>query len=345
MFTRGSAVWSAFVSLILVGCAGVAPTQALKQEALLSLQPVDVHVGISQSELYAAFIPSTAGASGAAACGAVPGLGIFLAAACGGALGAVDAQVNATRAKAAEESVRPLKDRLVDLDFDAHMQASVKRSLEMVPGMQYAGIVVTKTVNNKAYEQRFRASTANAVMFVNVDYHLTTDFSTLEASVRGLIYPRGPAARTAVGQSIALPSGPNEAVLQVKDTVYRSTIFYQAKLPVPAADIAQNVAAWNANDGRLVRAAMQDGIAQLGRLIADDLQRKSGIDASAPASVDVGNGLKARLVAQEPGGRLLRLPDGSLRFEADLSTVASTLAPVPMSAEPIAAAATGTTRP
>ncbi|MDM0058206.1 hypothetical protein [Variovorax fucosicus] len=326
MIACRSAMLAFAVSFVLVGCARIPIAQPVKQEVLAAVQPVEVKVGIAQPELYAAFVRSTAGASGAAACGAVPGFGVLLAAACGGAMGAIDASVNASRAKTAEETVRPLKDQLVEVKFDALMRDSLKRSLETVPGMQLATVDITKTVTDPAHEQTFKASTANAVMFVNVDYHLSTDFSTLEMSIRGLLYPRGAVARKAAGQPAELVAGQNESILALKNAVYRSSIVYRGKLPEPGQDIPKNVAAWNADGGLLLRASMQDGIARVGALLAEDLKRKPGEQLSGVAKIDVGNGLKADLLSQGEGGRLLRQADGTLHFEAKAATAAATLA-------------------
>lgn len=341
MFAIRSAVIPVLASFVFAGCTHLPATQPVKPEVLSALQPVDVKVGIRQAELYAAFVPSTAAATGAAACGAVPGLGILLAAACGGAMGAVDASVNATRAKAAEESVRPLKDELVDVNFDQLMHESLTQSLQSVPGMQLAGIAVTKTVTTEAYEKTFKASTSNAVMFINLDYHMSVDFSTLEVSARGLIYPRGATARKAAKLPTALPTTPSEPVLALQNATYRSSIIYRAKHPASGDDATKNIAAWKADNARMLKAALQDGIAQSTALLAADLQSKHPVYAATTAKVDVPPGLKANMVSQGNTGKLLRYPDGSLHFDAALANIAAAapVAPVSPAVPPTADAA------
>jgi uncharacterized UPF0146 family protein len=323
MFAIRSAVIPVLASFVFAGCTHLPATQPVKPEVLGALQPVEVKVGITQAELYAAFVRSNAAATGAAACGAVPGLGILLAAACGGAMGAVDASVNATRAKAAEESVRPLKDELVDVNFDQLMRESLTQSLQSVPNMQLADVAVTKTVTTEAYEKTFKGSTSNAVMFINLDYHLSPDFSTLEVSARGLIYPRGATARKAAKLPTALSATPSEPALALQNATYRSNIIYRAKHPASGDDATKNIAAWKADNARLLKVALLDGIAQSTALLASDLQSKHPIYAAATANVDTPLGLKANLVSQRNTGKLLRYPDGSLYFDAALANVAA----------------------
>lgn len=338
MFAIRSAVIPVLASFVFAGCTHLPATQPVKPEVLSALQPVEVKVGINQPELYAAFVRSNAGASGAAACAAVPGFGILLAAACGGAFGAVDASVNATRAKAAEESVRPLKDELVDVSFDQLMRESLTQSLQTVPGMQLESVAITKTVTTEAYEKTFKASKSNSVMFINLDYHLSTDFSTLEVSARGLIYPRGATARKAAKLPTAISTTPSEPALALQNATYRSNIIYRAKHPAAGDDATKNIAAWKADNARFLKVALQDGIAQSTALLAADLQSKHPVYAPATAKVDVSPSLKANMVSQGNTGKLLRYPDGSLYFDAALANVVAA-APPAAAASPATVAA------
>ncbi len=302
------------------------------------MQPVEVKVGIAQPELYAAFIPSNFGMGAATACGVIPGIGILLAAACGGAFGAADASVNAERAKTADEMIRPLKDQLVDVNFDQQMHISLQQSLASVPDMQIDGIAVTKTVNDKAYTELFKASKSNAVMFVNVDYHLMADFSTLELSARGLLFPNQTNATTGAGSAAA--GNANESALALKNASYRSSIFYRAKLLTPGQEAGQNIAAWQADNGRLLHAALNDGIEQTSRLLSENLQRKH--DTKEPAAKeDIGQGVLGDLIWRGDAGSLLRTPTGALLFNANLAAAATKFDATRAALPPISASASG----
>ncbi len=328
------AVLPVLFSFALVGCAGMRVSQPLSRSVAPAIQPVDVKVGIKQPELYAAFEPSAAGATAAVVCGSIPGLGILLAAACGGAMGAVDANVNASRAKVADELVRPLKDEIVDLKFDQLMSESLKTSLQRVPGMQLSDVAVTKTVDGKAYEESFRASKSSAVMYVNVEYRLSKDFSTLEILALGNIYPRSAPARTAAGLPAAIPADAQDALLSVNNTVYRVDLVYSAKLPTQGASPSDHVAAWKADSARLLRSSLLAGVSQVGVLLAEDLQRVPDAAGVALTKVDMGNGVQAELVSEGNGGQLLRHPNGSLHFKTTASATAD--------AAPLKATTTGT---
>lgn len=211
----------ALPSFGLVGCVGLPANQPLKCAVAAAVQPMDVQVGFKQQALYAQFELSTSGSAAAGACGALPGIGILLAAACDGVAGAMDASVNASRAKTADEFVRPLKDAIVDLSFDQLVRDVLIQTLSDPAGTHSGTVAVTKKVEDKAYEQAFRASAAGGVFFINVDDHLSKDFSTLEISTRSQPYPRSAAARTAAGLPAEVPA---EDALSWKSAAYRNDV-------------------------------------------------------------------------------------------------------------------------
>lgn len=325
MYDYRRAALPALISFALVGCAGLPPTKNMPENVAKAVQPVDVNVGIRQPELYAAYEVSTGGQAAAASCGAIPGIGILLAAACGGVAGAIDAKVNAERAKAADELVRPLKDQIVDLQFDQMMNEAVSNALKQVPGMSVAGVAVTKTVDDKAYEATYRDSKSNGVMFVNVDYHITKDFSALEVSARGLVYPRSTSARTVAGLPGELPApNANLGTLALQNAAYRADVYYHVTLPTQPTP-AEYVAAWQADNAALLRVGLQNGTTQVARLLAEDIQRLPDAKTPVLRKAEAAPGITADVIAERDGGKLFRYADGSVHFH----TVAAAAAPTP----------------
>jgi hypothetical protein len=306
------------LSVALVGCANVPTDNPLTKEHAAAIRPVDLQIGIKQPEIYAAFEPSTGGAVAAATCGAIPGIGILLAAACGGAAGAIDASVNAARAKTADEQVRPVKDAVLDQNFDQLFSQAISKSLVDSPKLQFAGTNLTKTVDPKSYEKIFRASTANSVMFVDVDYRLSVDFSTLEVFVRGTVIPRSPAARTAAGLPPELPAPDPKTALNLNGAVYQFNLTYLGKLPIQAPSSEGYIAAWKANNGELLKLAMKDSATQAGFLLAEDIQREPNSKRTVLGQADTGRGFKGELLAERNGGQLIRLPQGALVYKTTL---------------------------
>lgn len=310
----------ALISFALAGCAVQPAAQRGGKEAFLALQPIDVTVGIQQSELYAAYEVSRTGEAAANGCAAVPGLGLLLAMACGGAGAAVDAKVNAERAKVADETIRSAKDQVVDIKFDELMNAALSKELRAMPETQIAGFSATKNVAVNAYEEAYRASTANGVMFITVDYHVSRDFCRLQAPATGLLYPRKEPEPKLAGSS-ADRLNTTESVLAAGNAARRSNAFYELRLPMPVkTSPAECVAAWKADGARTLRLGLQNATVELARMTAENLQREPV--AKEPRGT----------VVKRNGGELIRHRDGSTHFnlstqdllDATASTAAAT---------------------
>jgi hypothetical protein len=218
------------------------------------------------------------------------------------------------------------------------MNDGVFAALKSVPNPRFSGVTVTKVVGDKEYEETFKASTAAGVMFVNVDYHLSTDLTWLQISTRSLAYPRNATARSAAGLPAALEgvSPGQPSVMDAKHAAYRASIVYRATLDKPGATPEERIAMWKADNGRLLRNALQDGIAQVSRMLAADLQRAPDATAAPSlAKVEVENRQQADLVAESHGGKLLRYADGTLHFRTTLAVSSAT----PTAVAPTAATA------
>jgi len=329
----------AFCVASLSGCAGTGAHAGLKQELRQQIKETEVVAGIKQNELYAAFIPSTAGSAAAAGCGAVPGIGILLAGVCGGIAGAADASINATRASAAEASVRPLKDALVDFSFDSDLQQALTSNLSSSGDLNATKVSVTREVKDEVYSTTLTASKASAVLFVNADYHLSPDFSTLIIQSQSLLYPRAASLRAAVGQTEDPAADVDgKKPVDVSNAIYRNTVVYEARLPAAGTEIESNVAGWGANHGEPLRKALRHGIQEVTAALRADL-RHTPVAAEASdsqgAQIEVDR-QQAVLVSQTAAGKLVRFNDGTLKFIADLNGVVSSASVAAGTASPAA---------
>lgn len=323
---------SALVSVSLVGCAISPGSKPLKPEVKATINPVELYVGIAQPDLYAAFERSTAGAAGAATCGAIPGIGILLAGVCGGAMGSIDAGINASRAKTAEQHVQPLKNAALDIQFDKIFNDGIVQSVKSIPGLEFSNMDFTKTVDQKAYEQTYHAAISNSVMFVTIDYHLSIDFSTLEVSSHALVFPRSADALKAAGFPPDILK--QENFTKVTNAAYRSQLLYRGKLETKAASPAEYVALWSANNAQLLRAGVNDAAGHIARILAAEIQRLPNTERTVLRKEDVGQ-VSFDVLSEDQNGKLLRDFQGRLVFTKTLTkafaaTVAANSAPAPL---------------
>ena len=83
-----------------------------------------------------------------------------------------------------------------------------------------------------------------------------------------------------------------------------------------AAKPAENIAAWKADGARLLHLGLQNGTAEIARLLAEDLQRSPETKKAVLPTVQIAPGVIADLIAERNDGKLVRYPDGSLHFQA-----------------------------
>lgn len=262
-----------FIALTLSACVTPTPTHvALPPAAQANITSTEVVAPIAQSEIYIYVPPTTAG----------QGQGLI------GAL--IDAGVDSYRAGTAETGVKPLRDAVVDMNFDADLASQLKASLSQVAWLHLDGVRVVKEVAQKKVDAAITGSRDGAVMIAVADYHLSNDGRQLYIVVNVDLYPNGAALgpfKPAKGKP-DVPSDPSNAL-------YRNTFTYESDLPGPPVKREINMPAWAADNATAFRSAMKLGVSKLGQMIAMDLQ------GAEPA-------------AQDQDGVMSRAADGSLYF-------------------------------
>ena len=173
-------------ALLLAGCGTPLPVrESLPLAARDQIASTETVVPIRQHEIYVFVPPSTAGATAGAGFGIVGALvGV-----------AIDASVDSARTSKAEAAVKPLRDALVDYNFDATFQDDLKASLPPVEFMHSDEIRVVKEVANDSADLALTNSKDAAVLFVTTDYHLANDGDVLYVTLQTSLYPNSTALK------------------------------------------------------------------------------------------------------------------------------------------------------
>jgi hypothetical protein len=288
-------------SLLLAACSGLAPHQALPGAVKDSLVSTDVVLPIRQNEIYVFVPPSTAGAAGGAAFGVL-----------GAVVGAmVDAGVNNARTSAAEKAVKPLRDSLVGFDYDAALRDDMKASLTQLAWLHATDVKVHKDFGNESYEGAYKTSTASAVLFAGMDYHLSNDGDVLYVTAYTFLFPKNGEKAPVV----AKPGSRSRPKLKTapENAVYRDTLAFQTKVEGATSDRDHNMVLWSADNGAAIRAALKLASVKLSALLASDLERPEKEAAAGGKSVKV-EGLKGTIVSTDDDGTLVRFEDGTMKY-------------------------------
>lgn len=303
----------------LSGCAGgpkpldtTVQAKVTASQAVIGVQQVEV--GVSGQP---AIVPVFAGAT-------------FFSGFVAGAMTALASTViENTELKHAEKAVGPLRNQMVDFDFDGPALQAMQAGLGKVAWLHLDKVTLTKDVSTDGYDKILDGAQVPYTLFVNESYFLTDDLKRLYVVAQIALLPRPTPGST-------IRQGPNGTTYfmppsDVSNAVYTNVVYYltaippyayaqfkgQAEaIPVPPhgyvdTDRVAAVLYWGQDGAAPIRRALTDAAAELGQLVMQCLQ-----DPRKPPSftdeVAVGNS-QGRVVGQQGDRRtVIQFSDGSL---------------------------------
>ena len=292
--------FAVLASLIALGGCATTPHAPLPSMARDKISSTDVVLPIRQSEIYV-FVPNSQ-----------------ISAATGGGLlfALVDAAVDSVRTSKAEDAVKPLRDSLVDFNFDESFQGELKKSLSEVPWIHLADVRVIKEVTNNSMDEALTGSKSGAVLFAAPDYHLSNDANLLVLKVTVSLFPNDDALR-----ALSKNKSNSGAKTAMEKALYRNTFTFSTKIPGTASDRDANMKVWSADNGAAARAALNRGAAKLAVMLAEDLQKPEEMagndNAKGTTRSVVVDGVSGQVVRDDDDGDMVRFRDGTLAFVAN----------------------------
>jgi len=214
----------------------------------------------------------------------------------------VEVSIDSARTSKAEKAVKPLRDALVDYDFDGMFKDEIKASLSPVAWLAVGDVRVVRDVADASLDNDLTSSKAGAVLFTSADYHTSNDADVLYVTMHAALFANNDALR-------ALHPTNKTPKTAFANTLYRDLITYETKLPNATDDRDANIAAWSADHGAAMRAALKQGAAKLGALVAYDLGNPGTVTPVAAKQQIKVDGIKLDVVGTDPDGDLARMKD------------------------------------
>jgi hypothetical protein len=217
---------------LAVGCAPV--HIPLTSEDAAKVGPTRVHASITQEEVTAVV--------GKSYIGLVAGGGMLLA--------FVDAAVESRWASTANQLIEPIRRDVSDFDFRAQFYAALEKTLRGIATIKLAKFEGTpKPLSDKDRDALRKQIPEPAFLFVETRYELTADFQALWVVTETSLWLR-----------------------DQEDAVYLAKYHYYTPPIAPAKDSEAAAAAWAANRGAALRAALTEGIAETMKMFRLDLR-------------------------------------------------------------------------
>jgi hypothetical protein len=238
--------------LVLMGaCSALPPFAPVPSDARDKIASTDVVVPIKQSEIYV-FVPAS-NVSAAAGGGLIAAL--------------IDAGVDAVRTKKAETAVTPLRDALVDYNFDDGFRDNLKAGLAGVGWLHVDTVHVVKTVTSDALDADLKGSKDEAVLFLGTDYNLDNDGNVLTVTVYATLFPNSDLLKAYV------KGGTSKPLTATANAIYHDTLVFHRPLDGATDNRDANIAKWSADKGAMMREALDDAGKRMGQKLAQDLAR------------------------------------------------------------------------
>ncbi len=169
----------AFLSLIILSGCGSTPNNYLSKQITNKIGKTDVYITIPQKEITAEIERSQ------------------VAAATGGGLlfALVDVAIESSRANKAEELLQPIKNSLIDINFNQMFVEKLKTELANLEWLNVNKIVLINDLVPNQMQLNFEESDADAIMLINARYALSSNFSQLTANANASILPKNESLR------------------------------------------------------------------------------------------------------------------------------------------------------
>jgi len=252
----------AVVSLLILlsACATLPPNHHLVEAARGQVSDVDVFLLVPQKEIYAQIDQSNVAAA--------TGGGLLMA--------LIDAAVDSSRTKTAEQNIQPIRDKLLNFDYADELGKEINSVLKNVSWLHAHDIqLVRSTIDEKLIADLYAKSKASAVLIVTGNYSLVPNFHSVVTDVSLTMYPKS-ATLDAYKESNDKNSTPTDG----SDNIYRNHFKNSTVLitdpNMKKEDAATAVAA--ASPGKLVD-GLTDNARKIAKMIGDDIM--IGINTAA----------------------------------------------------------------
>ncbi|WP_348675107.1 hypothetical protein [uncultured Abyssibacter sp.] len=304
----------AIVALLVLFSGCVAQRPVFEPDIQTAIRDTGTTLIVDQEEINATYIVQNSSAATAQ-------FGLI-----GGLIGAVvDASVNSTRAKTAEERVADIRNAILGFDFETTMQGHLDSSLTEVTWLHARPVeVLTNAQSSDDLDRLLRKETGDVHLFVSADYSIDAELNAARVSLEVIAVPRSKTVREISGWTADRPP-----YVVRRTAIYQNTISYAAYMGLTSSDVEEREEHWIDNQGALLKKALETGINNVVRtLIVDlndstpDTERTAKVDFKDPTKATVG--LTARSVKDTDDGKQVRWSDGSIvTYAPALSLTAS----------------------
>lgn len=160
----------------------------------------------------------------------------------------IDVAIESSRASSAEDTVRPIRDALIDYEVGTELHKALGTRLETIPWLHVKKVEVVHDNRPKQIPFLLAASAEDALLLLTPTYALSSDFSILRLETEVRVVPRA--------AHLMLPEAGDDAEKRMTP-LYKTKISHQTPLTVQRDSPADAANAWTNEGGKRIKEALQ----------------------------------------------------------------------------------------
>jgi hypothetical protein len=227
-----------FAILALIGCETAPSKVQLSKAAVQNIQTIDAYIFVKQDEIHAEIDPSNVATYTGG--GLIPAL--------------IGAAVDNSRAKKAEELVKPIRNKMVDYDYAELIKSEIAKELSTVPWLKINSISLFTGVPEKDLQRNLINSSSNALLVVGYDCYFSHDFKALNISGKVHLIPK-----------------PQSGEVNFKNCMYKNSIIQSDTLKTNLSSKESAAAKWAEGDADLTKKAIDKMTKDFAKKLVADL--------------------------------------------------------------------------
>lgn len=184
---------------------------------------------------------------------------------------AMDVAVNRSRANAAAEGVRPIRDALVGYDIGTELQHALNARLKTIPWLHVMKVDIVRDNKEKPIPSLLAASPEDALLLVTPTYALSSNFSVLRVVTEVRVVPRA---------VHLIPPDAGDNADKRMASLYKTIIAHHTALPVQQDSIMNAANAWAGDGGKQIKEALQQSIHRTADQIIESLSHPERVPST-----------------------------------------------------------------
>jgi hypothetical protein len=178
-----------------------------------------------------------------------------------------DMAVDRSRANAAAEALRPIRDVLVDYDVGTELQNALGTRLKAIPWLHVKKVDVVRDNKETQIPSLLAASSEDALLLVIPSYRLSSNFSVLKFDTVVRVVPRA---------AHLMPAEAGDDAEKRMAPLYKTTVSYRTSLTVEGDSVVSAGLTWARDGGKQIKEALRQSIRRTADQIIEALSHPEG---------------------------------------------------------------------